>query len=194
MLLKIVTFKYRYLIIFFFAFVFYFFFYFSTNTLYYAPLGFILLNIVYARGLGIFLNFNGINKWNTVIIWTIEFFFSTQFLVRKKIFFETKFFELIATSFQFHPSLSRIDETRCLEKSYYYYFFFSFPDLYGIHISFQLREFSIIFYNTIESETDQDDVQISFDHGHDPPLYPSCIHVRRPLLYRSFIANIYEYS
>lgn len=53
-------------------------------------------------------------------------FFSTQFLVRKKIFFETEFLELIATSFQFHPSLSRIDETRCLEKSYYYYFFFRF--------------------------------------------------------------------
>lgn len=99
---------------------------------------------MYARGLGIFLNFNGINKWNTVIIWTIEFFFLPNFWYVKKIFFETKFFELIATSFQFHPSLSRIDETKCLEKSYYYYFFFSFPDLYRIHISCQLREFSFI--------------------------------------------------
>lgn len=39
------------------------------------------------------------------------------------------------------------------------------------NISSQLEEFSIIFYNTIESETDQDDIQVSFDHGHDPPLY-----------------------
>lgn len=83
---------------------------------------------------------------------------------------------MIATSFQFHPSPDRWNEVfrEELLLLLLLLFLFSFPDLeHGIIFS-QLGEFSIIFYND-DSVRDRSrwHSQVSFDHGHDLPPYPS---------------------